>query len=115
MARTLQCLPRPAHTMKLERHVGGLSKARKLHYLRARGWEETAEGCSSPATAPLAFPLARAVHHQLTDDLCKGLASSGWKVVGYTQRGYAKLQGPGGEPPCSLPKALRTQARREKR
>jgi hypothetical protein len=37
-------------------------------------------------------------------------------VVGYSERGYAKLRDGRGEvDDCSLPKALRVQARREKR
>jgi hypothetical protein len=55
------------------------------------------------------------VHHQLTHDLVKALGASGWKVLGYSPRGYVKLEDPLGDKPCSLPAALRRQARREKR
>ncbi len=101
--------------MKLERHVGGLSLARKVSYLTRRGWAE-AEGewtCAERALGPV--PLKRAVHLQLTDDLCRALAPAGWTVVGYSPRGYAQLQDSKGTRACSLPAALRRQARREGR
>jgi hypothetical protein len=90
--------------VRLERHVGGLSKARKLKYLAASGWVEEDE----------AFPLARAVHHQLTADLAKGLGKFGWTIGGYSQRGYAKMMDPQDASSCSLPAALRKQARRDR-
>ena len=100
--------------MKLERHVGGLSLARKARYLRARGWQEEDGGWVHPVFGRV--PLAKAVHHQLTDDLSQALRARGWEVVGFSQRGYVQLRdGERGGPPCSLPKALRTQARREGR
>lgn len=100
--------------MKLERHVGGLSLARKANYLRARGWREEAGGWASEIFG--LHPLARAVHHQLTDDLSQALRARGdWRVLGFSERGYVRMcEGERGKP-CSLPKALRTQARREKR
>lgn len=99
--------------MKLERHVGGLSLARKAHYLRSRGWREEEGGWTSEIFGLHA--TARAVHHQLTDDLSQALRARGWRVLGYSERGYVQL-GDGEEGrPCSLPKALRTQARREQR
>ncbi|MBJ6760381.1 hypothetical protein JGU66_06370 [Myxococcaceae bacterium JPH2] len=99
--------------MKLERHVGGLSLARKVHYLRARGWREEEGGWAHARFRPA--PLARAVHHQLTDDLSQALVTQGWQVVGYSERGYVQLRDGERGRPCSLPKALRTQARRERR
>ncbi|MBS1151433.1 MAG: hypothetical protein H6Q89_3131 [Myxococcaceae bacterium] len=101
--------------MRLERHVGGLSIARKEKYLLGAGWRSGEGGWSSPEpdTEPLA--INKAVHHQLTRDLSTALASSGWKVVGYSPRGYARMQDPADESLCSLPAALRRQARREGR
>src|SRR6185503_19860877 len=101
-----------ARRMRLERHVGGLSRARKANYLRARGWEPAAGGFRHPRFGTLS--PARAVHHQLTEDLREALERWGWKVVGYSERGYAQLVDAGGGKRCSLPKALRTQARRQK-
>ncbi|QSQ20447.1 hypothetical protein JY651_35115 [Pyxidicoccus parkwayensis] len=99
--------------MKLERHVGGLSLARKAHYLRARGWREEEKGWSSDIFG--LHPMAKAIHHQLTDDLSQALRQRGWQVLGYSERGYVQLRDGERGKPCSLPKALRTQARREKR
>ncbi|MFP2926235.1 hypothetical protein ACLESO_13660 [Pyxidicoccus sp. 3LG] len=99
--------------MKLERHVGGLSLARKANYLRARGWREEEKGWSSEIFG--LHPMAKAIHHQLTDDLSQALRQRGWQVLGYSERGYVKLRDGEHGKPCSLPKALRTQARREKR
>jgi hypothetical protein len=99
--------------VKLERHVGGLSQARRVNYLLARGWVSTERGWSNSRFPPL--PLAKAVHHQLTDDLSRALGASGWQVIGYSERGYVSLRDGERGKPCSLPKALRTQARREKR
>jgi hypothetical protein len=101
--------------VRLERHVGGLSVARKTSYLHARGWREE-EGSwvsSIPHTEPL--PISRAVHHQLTADLGRALGVWGWKIIGYSPRGYARMQDPLGLGSCSLPAALRRQARREGR
>ncbi|WP_163989898.1 hypothetical protein [Pyxidicoccus caerfyrddinensis] len=100
--------------MKLERHVGGLSLARKAHYLRARGWREEEKGRWSNDIFGL-HPTAKALHHQLTDDLSQALRQRGWQVLGYSERGYVQLRDGERGKPCSLPKALRTQARREKR
>jgi hypothetical protein len=100
--------------VKLERHVGGLSLARKAHYLRARGWREEEKGSWSNDILGL-HPTAKALHHQLTDDLSQALRQRGWQVLGYSERGYVQLRDGERGKPCSLPKALRTQARREKR
>ena len=43
------------------------------------------------------------------------LGLHGWKVVGYSSRGYAQLEDPADQSRCSLPAALRRQARREGR
>ncbi|MCP3099481.1 hypothetical protein LZ198_11425 [Myxococcus sp. K15C18031901] len=99
--------------MKLERHVGGLSLARKANYLRARGWREEEGGWSNDIFGRQT--LSRAIHHQLTDDLSQALRQRGWEVLGYSERGYVQLRDGEKGKPCSLPKALRTQARREKR
>jgi hypothetical protein len=101
--------------MKLARHVGGLSQARKLNYLLARGWHEEDGGWRCPRRSENAWPLAKAIHHQLTEDLCLGLSPSGWTVESYSPRGYARLQDPKDSSLCSLPAALRRQARREQR
>ena len=98
--------------MKLERHVGGLSLARKANYLRARGWREEQGRWVSDLFGPQ--PLARAVHHQLTDDLSQALCRLGWQVLGFSARGYVQLRDGEQGKPCSLPRALRTQARRER-
>lgn len=97
--------------MKLERHVGGLSRARKANYLQARGWREE-EGHWVHDSFGV-HPLAKAVHHQLTLDLSEALRRVGWEVLGYSERGYVQLRDGARGRPCSLPKALRTQARRE--
>lgn len=100
--------------MKLERHVGGLSRARKERYLRARGWGAEVDGRWRNDRHGI-HPLDKAVHHQLTEDLSEALRRMGWQVVGYSPRGYVQLRDRGRGPACSLPKALRTQARRERR
>lgn len=99
--------------MRLERHVGGLSAVAKVKYLRESGWQEEQGKWRGPAAAAEAFPLSRALHHQLTADLSEALGARGWKVVEYSQRGYAKLTDPIDASVCSLPGALRKQARRE--
>lgn len=99
--------------MRLERHIGGLSSERKLAYLRDSGWREEDGAWRGPAAEAEAFPLARALHHQLTADLSHALAARGWKVGGFSQRGYAKMVDPQDESECSLPGALRRQARRD--
>jgi hypothetical protein len=101
--------------MRLERHVGGLGRARQQRSLAARGWQLEEEGWACARHTPPALPLARALHFQLTEDLCLGLAPSGWTVVGFSPRGYAKLRDPVKQDACSLPAALRRQARRERR
>lgn len=93
--------------------MGGLSLARKSRYLRARGWSEQERGWHSPIFGLL--PLAKAVHHQLTDDLSQALRARGWQVLGFSERGYVRMRDGAHGTPCSLPKALRTQARRENR
>src|SRR4051794_15631799 len=98
--------------MRLERHVGGLGRARQLQYLRRRGWEEHEGGWACERRSPEVFALQRALHHQLTEDLCAGLGASGWKVVDYSARGYARLRDPRTGEDCSLPGALRRQAKR---
>ena len=98
--------------MKLERHVGGLSRARKANYLHSRGWSEVTGGWESPIFG--VQPLARALHHQLTDDLSQALVQRGWSVEGFSPRGYVQLRDSSGAT-CSLPKALRIQARLEER
>ena len=99
--------------MRLERHVGGLSAERKVKYLRESGWTEEDGSWRGPGPEAEAFPLARALHHQLTADLSAALGSRGWKVREYSQRGYVKLVDPQDESVCSLPGALRKQARRD--
>ena len=101
--------------MRLERHVGGLGKARKEKYLFGRGWSQ--QDGAWVSTVPDSEPqtLNKALHHQLTHDLGKALEAHGWKIIGYSPSGYAQLTDPLGLKPCSLPAALRRQARREKR
>jgi hypothetical protein len=99
--------------VKLIRHVGGLSRARQAHYLRARGWHEDGRGWRSEIFGLL--PLSKALHHQLTDDLSQALRQRGWEVAGFSERGYVQMREGARGKPCSLPKALRTQARREQR
>jgi hypothetical protein len=101
--------------VRLERHVGGLGVARKQSYLQRRGWRE--DGGKWLGTAPDAEPLLlnKAVHHQLTQDLAAALGAHGWKISGYSPRGYAQMVDPVDGKGCSLPAALRRQARREKR
>ena len=98
--------------MRLERHVGGLGRGRKLHYLEARGWRAVDGGwtCARHTAAPLR--LEKALHHQLTEDLTAGLAAWGLKVVATSPRGYATLEDPADESRCSIPAALRRQSRR---
>ena len=98
--------------MRLERHVGGLGRARTVSYLLRRGWREEADRWVGPAVDSEPCSLSRALHHQLTFDLTAAL---GWKVVGYSPRGYVQLVDPVSGTTCTLPAALRRQARREKR
>src|SRR5262245_27181981 len=100
-------------SMRLERHVGGLSMERKTKYLREAGWREDGAAWLSPAADSESRPISRAVHHQLTADLSAALVTRGWKIAGYSQRGYVKLVDPKDEDSCSLPGALRRQARRD--
>nr|WP_153865949.1 MULTISPECIES: hypothetical protein [Myxococcaceae] len=82
--------------------------------MRARGWREEERGrWTSEVFGP--HPLAKALHHQLTDDLSQALRERGWQVLGFSERGYVQLREGERGRPCSLPKALRTQARREGR
>jgi hypothetical protein len=99
--------------MRLERHVGGLSSERKLKYLHDSGWKEEKGKWTGPTPDAEAFPLSRALHHQLTADLTRALAKWGWKVSDYSQRGFARLIDPKDASTCSLPGALRRQARRD--
>lgn len=99
--------------MRLERHVGGLSLERKRTYLLEAGWREEDGTWRGPGIDAEAFPLARALHHQLTADLSEALLTRGWKVIDYSPRGYVKLGDPQDASSCSLPAALRRQARRD--
>lgn len=99
--------------MRLERHVGGLSNERKVKYLLESGWLQEGKNWRGSGPEAEVFPLARALHHQLTADLSAALGARGWKVGEYSQRGYAKLVDPQDESSCSLPGALRRQARRD--
>lgn len=101
--------------MRLERHVGGVGKARQENYLRLRGWVQGELGWACTRLMAEAQSLNRAFHHQLTEDLCRALSPHGWQVVDYSARGYARLKDQQTGALCTLPKALRTQARREKR
>ncbi len=101
--------------MRLERHVGGVGKARQENYLILRGWERGELGWACTRLMAEAQSLSRAFHHQLTEDLCRALSPQGWQVIDYSARGYARLKDPATGALCSLPKALRLQARREKR
>ncbi len=101
--------------MRLERHVGGLGLARKVNYLQRRGWLEVEGKWQSPVPDSEPQALSRAVHHQLTQDLAAALGAHGWKIAGYSPRGYAQMEDPVDLTRCSLPAALRRQARREKR
>jgi len=101
--------------MRLERHVGGLGRARKVSYLVRRGWREVDGRWVNPTPASEPSTLDRAIHHQLTVDLTGALGAQGWKVVGFSSRGYAQLEDPNDQSRCSLPAALRRQARREGR
>jgi hypothetical protein len=101
--------------VRLERHVGGLGIARKKKYLLGSGWVEGEAGWESPEPDTAPVPLNKAVHHQLTWDLTRAMGALGWKVASYSERGYARMQDPIDESLCSLPAALRKQARREGR
>jgi len=99
--------------MRLERHVGGLSRERQVTYLREAGWKEEDGQWRGPGVEAEVFPQSRALHHQLTQDLSEALGARGWKIGAYSQRGYAKLVDPHDASACSLPGALRKQARRD--
>jgi hypothetical protein len=81
--------------------------------LHAAGWVEEDDQWRAPGAEAERFKLSRAVHHQLTADLAKGLGRFGWTIGGYSMRGYAKLIDPTDQSSCSLPAALRKQARRD--
>jgi hypothetical protein len=99
--------------MRLERHVGGLGRARQRSYLLARGWAETGEGWRHARAGETAWARPRALHHQLTHDLCAALARWDWRVEGYSSRGYAQLLDGRTGARRSLPAALRVEARRQ--
>jgi hypothetical protein len=101
--------------MRLEKHVGGMGRARQENYLAARGWRSVDGRWVSPTFEDDPLPIQRALHRQLTADLAAGLSPHGWKIVGYSPRGYAKLQDPVKGDSCTLPGALRRQAKREGR
>lgn len=101
--------------MRLERHVGGLGTARKEKYLLGSGWRKEDERWSSPEPGAEPVLLNKAVHHQLTYDLTRALGALGWQVAGYSPRGYARMLDSFDGSECSLPAALRKQARREGR
>jgi hypothetical protein len=98
--------------VRLERHVGGLSRARKMAYLRGSGWTCEAGRWHSSELDTESLALSRALHHQLTFDLTAALVARGWTVEGYSPRGYARMRAPGTGKPCSVPAALRSEARR---
>jgi hypothetical protein len=99
--------------MKLERHVGGMSRQRKASYLTARSWKEKEGRWHHEIFGD--HPLAKAIHHQLTDDLSQAMRKLGWRIQGFSERGYVQLEDSLTGERCSLPKALRLQARRERR
>lgn len=99
--------------MRLERHVGGLGRARQETYLRARGWEASADGWRHPRTGVEPLPRSRALHHQLTHDLCHALGRWQWRVEGYSPRGHARLLDGRTGARRSVPAALRIEARRQ--
>lgn len=101
--------------MRLERHVGGMGRARQIQYLGTRGWRTHEDGKWSSPRFDEPVPLARALHRQLTEDLAAGLAPHGWRIDGYSPRGYARMADPVDGGTCPLPAALRRQARREGR
>ncbi len=81
--------------------------------MRQRGWTSVEKGWQHERTLDEVYPRTRALHHQLTFDLTQALARWQWRVVGYSQRGYAQLEdGVTGES-HALPSALRVEARRQ--
>jgi hypothetical protein len=99
--------------VRLERHVGGLGRARQRTYLQNRGWVETSAGWAHARSLDEPYTLSRALHHQLTFDLTQALARWHWRVETYSARGYAQLiDGTTGER-RTLPAALRLEARRQ--
>ena len=99
--------------MRLERHIGGMGLARQRRYLRLRGWLDDHDGWQHPQHSFAPQPLSRALHHQLTHDLTHALARWHWRVVSYSQRGYAQLLDRVSARQHSLPSALRIEARRQ--
>jgi hypothetical protein len=99
--------------VRLERHVGGLGRARQETYLRQRGWTPVEKGWQHARALDEVFPRTRALHHQLTHDLTQALARWQWRVVGYSARGYAQLVDGVTGAPHALPSALRVEARRQ--
>lgn len=92
-----------------------MGRARQARYLEQRGWTRRGDAWHSPREPENGFTLGRALHHQLTYDLAQGLSHFGWRVVAYSPRGYAQLVRSELEKPCTLPAALRQQAKREGR
>ncbi len=98
--------------MRLERHVGGLGRARSVNYLTARGWQLVDGQWVGPELEAEPCTLGRALHHQITRDLTSAL---GCRIVDYSPRGYVRVEDPLDGTACTLPAALRRQARREGR
>jgi len=92
-----------------------MGKARQANYLHLRGWEESESGWACARLMAEDQRLSRALHHQLTEDLCAALVALGWSIIDYSAKGYARLKDPLTGTPCTLPKALRLQAKREGR
>lgn len=81
-----------------------------MSYLERRGWSVIDGKWLGPHDAAEGCTLSRALHHQLTADLSAAL---GWKILDYSPRGYVTLEDPVDHSACTLPSALRRQARRE--
>ena len=99
--------------MRLERHVGGMGKARQQRYLQSRGWQLTELGWSHADRQTEPHRMSRALHHQLTFDLTEALKRWRWSVVSFSDRGYARLLDAQTQKNHSLPSALRTEAKRQ--
>ena len=90
-----------------------MGRARQVTYLQTRGWSEGTEGWTHARAADSSFPLKRALHHQLTHDLCTALARWDWRIESYSARGYARLIDARTGAQHSVPAALRVEARRQ--